>query len=449
MERKALWADLETMRTASISWVLARNTSDHSLLAIQLGEDSFSFVKGVWKRQGLGHGLINLSFKLKRVKVALKEWNKSVFGKTGVIIKDLETCIDYLENCLQSSYNAEYDNDLLASKLEHLTWMGREETRLAHMAKKSWLKDGDQNSKFFHAYLNAKYHQRVQDMCLSNGTTLNTHLDIYQAAIDYFHQFLGYNSSRVLPNLSKLISPTISNEDNLAIGRAPTLEEIKDALFTIPIDSSPMPDDFGSSFFRVYWNFVKDDVFEAIVEFFHTHMLPKSYTTSYIVLIPKVDKHSGFDKFQPISFCSVVYKICSKIIVNRMTSLHSKIISKEQRAFIPGRSIFENINLTQKMVHSIHRKSIGGLHLFALVLSHDEWDFGDIQRALHMKLAWRLIKVADFLAKSGVEGLNSDWSGDQMLPSLFKRSYLHGYIGPSLFKGFVRLVLGCPVLNWF
>ncbi|KAG6702808.1 hypothetical protein I3842_07G054300 [Carya illinoinensis] len=225
--------------------------------------------------------------------------------------------------------------------------MDREETRLAHMAKKSWLKDGDQNSKFFHAYLNAKYHQRVQDMHLSDGTSLHTPLDIHQAAVDYFDQFLGHNYSCVLPNLSELISPIVSNKDNLAIGRAPSLEEIKDALFTIPIDSSPGPDGFGSGFFRVCWDFVKDDVFEAIVEFFHTHMLPKSYTASYIVLIPKVDKPSGFDKFRPISLCFVIYKICTKIIVT------------QQGAFIPGRSIFENFSLTQEMVHSIHRKSIG------------------------------------------------------------------------------------------
>lgn len=34
----------------------------------------------------------------------------------------------------------------------------------------------------------------------------------------------------------------------------------------------------------------------------------------------------------------------------------NKIISPEQAAFLPGRSIFENITLAQ-MVHSINRKS--------------------------------------------------------------------------------------------
>lgn len=81
-------------------------------------------MEGVWKREGLGNGLINLAFKLKRVKaelkrveVSLKEWN----GKTNVIIKDLETRIENLEIHLQHLFNVEEENDLLVSKLELLT----------------------------------------------------------------------------------------------------------------------------------------------------------------------------------------------------------------------------------------------------------------------------------------------------------------------------------------
>jgi len=55
---------------------------------------------------------------------------------------------------------------------------------------------------------------------------------------------------------------------------------------------------------------------------------------------------TGFDKFRPISLCLVFYKICSKVIVHHLTILLPKIISLEQGAFIPGRSIFENISLT-------------------------------------------------------------------------------------------------------
>lgn len=38
----------------------------------------------------------------------------------------------------------------------------------------------------------------------------------------------------------------------------------------------------------------------------------------------------------------------------------TKIISPEQGVFLPGRSIFENINLTQETIHSINKPSYAG-----------------------------------------------------------------------------------------
>lgn len=69
---------------------------------------------------------------------------------------------------------------------------------------------------------------------------------------------------------------------------------------------------------------------------------------------------ASFDKFRPISLCSVAYKIFSKIIVFHLSRVIRKLVSHEQGAFVSGRSIFENITLAQEMVHSLHRKILGG-----------------------------------------------------------------------------------------
>ncbi|KAF5451149.1 hypothetical protein F2P56_031438, partial [Juglans regia] len=225
-------------------------------------------------QEGIGVGLNKLSSKLKRVKIILRDWNFRVFGKTTAIIHELEQRIDRLESSLQNCFNTEDDNDLMVTKLELSTWMSREETRLSHLAKKNWLKDGDQNSKFFHAILNVKKHNRVSDMFLVDGTHINSPVKIHQAAVDYFNEFLGHHNSCDMPDLNHLISPVISNEENLMLCKDPSIEDIKDALFSIPIDSSPGPDGFGSGFFRTCWEFVKEDLLEATREFFHSHLLP-------------------------------------------------------------------------------------------------------------------------------------------------------------------------------
>ncbi|KAL0293662.1 UNVERIFIED_CONTAM: hypothetical protein Sangu_3233500 [Sesamum angustifolium] len=53
--------------------------------------------------------------------------------------------------------------------------------------------------------------------------------------------------------------------------------------------------------------------------------------------------------FRPISCCNVLYKVITKIIVQRLRSVLDKMISPSQNAFVPGRSIGDNILLAQEI----------------------------------------------------------------------------------------------------
>lgn len=75
---------------------------------------------------------------------------------------------------------------------------------------------------------------------------------------------------------------------NDSIAKEPIEMELKMAHNSIPIDSSLVPDGFGSGLYIACWEFIKEDLLEAAKEFFSGGMLPRYYTSSYIVLIPKV-----------------------------------------------------------------------------------------------------------------------------------------------------------------
>ena len=79
-----------------------------------------------------------------------------------------------------------------------------------------------------------------------------------------------------------------------------------------------------------------------------------------IALIPKVDNPSSTAQFRPISLCNSFYKIISKILVNRMRPLLDKIIDPVQSAFVPKRSIHDNILLTHEIMNKFkHMKGKG------------------------------------------------------------------------------------------
>lgn len=172
---------------------------------------------------------------------------------------------------------------------------------------------GDNNTKFFHAFVNQRRKKSMTySLKLPNGEVLDSMEAVHEGAVRYFQNFLtGAGPSRTA-HLADIISPVVSEEENTALCRAPSEMEVRDAILSIPRNSSPGPDGFGSVFFQDCWNIVKEEVIEAARDFFAGSPLPRFYAASYIVLIPKVPNPQSFNKFRPISLCSVIYKIFFK-----------------------------------------------------------------------------------------------------------------------------------------
>lgn len=100
-------------------------------------------------------------------------------------------------------------------------------------------------------------------------------------------------------------------EEGESIAQAPSQMELKHAINSILNSSSLSPDRFGSDFYVTCWGIMKEDLLEAVKEFFRGGALSRFYTSSFIVLILKVKELLSFNKCRPISLCSVVYKILS------------------------------------------------------------------------------------------------------------------------------------------
>lgn len=77
---------------------------------------------------------------------------------------------------------------------------------------------------------------------------------------------------------------------------------------------------------------------------------------TYIVLIPKVKDRKQMKDFQPISLCSVLYKVVAKTLANKMKRVLDKIISPSQSTFVPGRLISDNTIIGFEYIHFVKNR---------------------------------------------------------------------------------------------
>ncbi|XP_013639673.1 PREDICTED: uncharacterized protein LOC106344925 [Brassica oleracea var. oleracea] len=133
--------------------------------------------------------------------------------------------------------------------------------------------------------------------------------------------------------------------------------EIKGTIFAMPLSKSPGPDVYSVEFLRASWDTVGEDIIVAVAEFFRNGRLLKDLNTTTIVLIPKTSAACRLGDFRLISCCNLVYKVITKIIVNRLKSILQSSISRNQAAFLKGQSLGENGLLASDLIRNYRSSS--------------------------------------------------------------------------------------------
>jgi hypothetical protein len=95
-------------------------------------------------------------------------------------------------------------------------------------------------------------------------------------------------------------------------------------------------------------------------------------------LLPKQKEASHIKQYRPIYLLNVSFKIFTKVMINRMTGIASKLISPSQTTFMPGRNIMKGVVMLHGTIHEIHRKKMSEVILkldFEKTYDKVNWEF--------------------------------------------------------------------------
>lgn len=135
----------------------------------------------------------------------------------------------------------------------------------------------------------------------------------------------------------------VTKSQNSELCRLVLKEEVKNVAFAMHLDKASRPNGFNSGFYHSYWNIVGDDGFMFVSNALHDCVLPDDMHLTNIVLIPKSKQASRITEYRPIAICNILYHIIANILATRMKCILSGLVLENQRAFVPGRLITDNV----------------------------------------------------------------------------------------------------------
>jgi len=227
-------------------------------------------------------------------------------GKSFIFSK----CFDIL---LKSRSLSSDESSLKVSSLnEHDRILCLEEIMWRQRVCFLWLKQGDQNSKFFHRVANIRYRYNLIYTLHFQEETLTNNVDITHAFTTYFFQIFGVPHHPLLHANWGILYPNYvwSLKD---IEQA-FEEELRVAIFRLGAEKSRGPGGFPIIFFQKFWNLVKADILSLFGQLYNGVMDLRCLNNALDTLIPKKECAFMTNEFHLISLLNVVIKIITKIL---------------------------------------------------------------------------------------------------------------------------------------
>nr|KAJ0191688.1 hypothetical protein LSAT_V11C800406980 [Lactuca sativa] len=291
--------------------------------------------------RGFGTPDAYLAAKFRFLKDKIKKWRNEGDQIERQEVNVAKDVVKEIEKAAESRSLSSNEQRIRADVIKKIMeWERLQALDLKQKARIKWTIDGDENSKFFHGYINSKNRRNLLHGLMINGRWTTGVNEIKEEAYRFFHDKFT-DAHPVRPKFSNPNFKSISMMDAIRIESPFSPEEVKAAVWDCGCEKAPGPDDFTFKFMKKFWGTIKEDVMKFVTHFEESGSFARGCNSSFITLAPKIKDPLCLNDYRPISLIGCLSKIISKLLSNRLKSVIGNLIGDMQSAYVEGRCILE------------------------------------------------------------------------------------------------------------
>ena len=294
--------------------------------------------------------------KIKKLKEAMKVWNRVQYGDTFNKVQRIETDLNRLEDV---SINRQLTSQefMTHKKLQEELWAAAlsHESLMRQKVRVRWTKEGGCNSRYFHFLMNSRRSNNAVKGVLIDGSWVDHPLRVKEEVRRFFSNRFS-EPEQCRPVLNGVRFCGIGQHQNDMLVGVFNEEEIRAAVWDYGSEKSPGLDGLNFKFVKQFWEVLKSDISRFLAEFHANGIFPRGNNASFIALIPKLKDPRNLNEYRPISLIGCVYKIVAKLLTNRLKKVMSDIIDERQSTFISGRHLLHSVLIANEAVKEANRR---------------------------------------------------------------------------------------------